>query len=86
MLAFEVFVNGKKQCVAGIQNNESLTAIAAIAPNGPFFTVSGSVGPNGNHAKWVELESISIGDEIKIRFVNTDNIDEPLSIEKGRSK
>jgi hypothetical protein len=65
MRAFEVFVNGKKRCVAGVANDESLSVIAGIAPEGPFFTVCGSTGPNGDFAKWVESEQIDIGDEIR---------------------
>jgi len=86
MKAFEVFVNGKKRCVAGVADDESLSVIASIAPDGPFFTVSGCTGPNADHAKWVELERIDVGDEVRIRLVDVGHGDEPRSITRGKRK
>jgi hypothetical protein len=86
MKAFEVFINGKKRCVAGVRDDESLSVITAIAPDGPFFDVSGSTGPNGDFAKWVESERIDVGDEIRIRFVDTGRVDEPTSVKKAKRK
>lgn len=86
MRAFEVFVNGKKRCVAGVASDESLSVIACIAPDGPFFTVSGSTGPNGDFARWVESERIDVGDEIRVRCVDTGRVDEPTSVTKAKRK
>jgi hypothetical protein len=84
MLALEIIVNGKKRCVAGVKQTESLSATVAITPNGAFLSVSGSVGPNGDFAKWVDFDSVAVGDKITINVVDAPVSDEPLSIKRSR--
>jgi hypothetical protein len=86
MRAFEVFVNGKKRCVAGVGSNESLSVIASIALDQPFLSVGGCTGSNADFARWVESERIDVGDEIRIRLVDVGRVDKPTSITRGKRK
>jgi hypothetical protein len=82
MLALEIIVNGKKRCVAGVKQTESLSAIVAISPHGPFLSVSGSIGPNGDIGEWVKLESVALGDKITVKVVDVPTSDEPISVKR----
>jgi hypothetical protein len=82
MQAFEIYLNGEKVCVAGVKDDESLTADVCYAPGGAFLHVGGATGPQGDQSRWVDLKPLKVGDKVTIKIVNTNGIDEPLSIEK----
>jgi hypothetical protein len=56
MRAFEVSLNGKKLCLAGISDDGVLTAVVNWVPRkgkgDPFLQVGGLVGPSDEHVSW----------------------------------
>lgn len=79
MIAFEVFVNGQRICVAG---TEIVTSVGVDwtqrTPDQVRFNVSGiHAGEQGEgHVEW-PVPNIGVGDEIIIRVLSTDAIDPP---------
>jgi hypothetical protein len=80
MHAFEVFVNGKKVCVAGIGNDGVLTAIITHAPfrrrRESRLRVGGLISPLDEHVSWVEA-MLRPGDEVRVKVVETEIVDKP---------
>lgn len=81
MLAFEITVNGKTICTAGAGPKHRVLATAVSwthrDPDRIGFTVGG-VPESDQHLEY-RVPKISVGDEIKIRIVETDIVDEPDS-------
>lgn len=73
MIAFEVYLNGKKLCVAGIGNEGVVTAIVDWVgrPEGASseLSVSGLISPAREHVKWVDRK-LRVGDQIRVKVVN----------------
>jgi len=96
MICFEVSRNGNRLCTAGVGEYGVLTAVlswvwsqsedAASAANEgrkekPNLHVGGLA--NGEHVSWLENPFlISVGDEVTIKAINSDAVDEPKSREK----
>ncbi len=80
MIAFEVYLNGKKLCVAGIGNEGVMTAIVDWVgrPEGASseLSVSGLISPAREHVKWVDRK-LRVGDQIRVKVVNKTSVDEP---------
>lgn len=91
MIAFEVFVNGKKLCVAGVGDEGVLTSVltfvrrshsqpaAEESPGRIDLHVGGLVSypdHSSQHVDWLN-QDVAVGDEITIRVVETEMIDEP---------
>lgn len=78
MLCFEIRVNGGAPTVAGDPDASVLTAIATYARRRHEldFTVGG-LDDRTSHLDWVKV-SLSIGDMIEIRVVESDCPSEPL--------
>ena|ERR1700722_11928546 len=80
MQAFEVFVNGKKVCVAGIGNDGVLTTIITHAPfrrrRETRLRVGGLISPADEHVDWVE-SMLRAGDEVHVRIIETETVDRP---------
>ena len=80
MRAFEVHLNNKLLCVAGIGNNGVLTAIvdSLIQPgqDDAHLTVGGLLTPRNEHVTW-KVSRLQTGDEILIRIVDAKSIDKP---------
>ena len=80
MIAFEIHINGEKKCVAG--DAKVLNAIL----NGPpslSFRVGGL--KNDEHIEWLE-SSVKVGDEITIRIVETEKVDEIISRHRSQTR
>jgi hypothetical protein len=81
MRAFEVSVNGKKLCLAGICNDGVLTSIVNwVARSGEgdlFLTVSGLISQTEEHVDWAR-HYLSVGDEVHIKITETDSADKPI--------
>lgn len=81
MKAFEVLVNGEKLCVAGIENDGSLTTIVNFSVhhgNGGFFVdVGGFNAITKNHVHWVSQKPLRVGDDVQVRIVETEAVDSP---------
>ncbi len=96
MIAFEVTINGRRLCCAGIADRGILTAIlnwvrrrpeAVSSTAGPVeelrFSLGGlrsGVGGPGEHLTWYD-DSVKIGDEIRVRIVEVAEADKPAKRE-----
>ncbi len=96
MIAFEIIVNGKRLCCAGIVDRGILTALLNWVRRRPEavpstarpveelkFGVAGlrsGIGGPGEHLTWYD-DSVKIGDEIRIRIVEVPEADEPTKRE-----
>jgi hypothetical protein len=82
MRAFEVLVNGERQCVAGIGDSGVLTTIVTFSiqrGNGAFFiNVGGMISETKEHVNWVSQKPLLVGDDVQVRIVETDAVDSPL--------
>ena len=81
MRAFEVHLNKKKLCVAGIGDDGVLSAIVnwVTGKNGAdlFLETGGLISPTSEHVSWIHQRPLQIGDTIQVKIVETDSIDEP---------
>ena len=82
MLAFQIVVNGELVCTAGAGPNHRVLASALSwthrDPDRISFTVGG-ISESDQHQGY-KVPEISIGDEVTIRIVDTDNVDQPDNI------
>ncbi len=80
MLAFEVWVNGDRLCTASTATNCVLSTILSWAsrrPDSINFCVGGVASDDRNcHVDWATPQ-IKIGDEIRVRVIDTDEYDQP---------
>jgi hypothetical protein len=81
MRAFEVFVNNKKLCRAGIGDDGVLSAIVNWVTGDRaadlFLEVGGLISPSGEHVAWERQKNLRLGDEIKVKIVEATSIDKP---------
>ena len=82
MHAFEVSLNGKKLCVAGGGDAGVLTALVNWVGKGGDgdcgLEVGGLITPSRQHLSWIPSRPLKVEDEVHIRIVETDRVDEPL--------
>jgi hypothetical protein len=82
MRAFQVYINGKRVCLAGIGDHGVLTAIASwvVAPEREAMklTVGGLISPTMEHLNWTGRH-LRVGDEIKIKIIERTSVDIPKS-------
>ncbi|MGA9391427.1 MAG: hypothetical protein WBV69_13375 [Candidatus Sulfotelmatobacter sp.] len=89
MRAFKVYLNGKKLCLAGIGDDGVLSAITNWVAGGRykaadlFLEVGGLISPTREHVKWIKQKPLGVGDEIRVKIVDTDSVDGP--VERHRS-
>jgi hypothetical protein len=80
MIAFEVYLNGKKLCLAGVGNNGVLAAITdyvtGTRPDRLHLHVGGLLSSKDEHVRWRDAK-LNLGDEITIRIVETISVDRP---------
>ena len=81
MRAFEVSVNGKRVCVAGVGDHGVLTAMVdyVLRPDGQemSFEVGGLITPLEEHVRWVR-QDLGIGDEISVKLIESESVDAPI--------
>jgi hypothetical protein len=79
--AFEVYLNGKKLCVAGIGHDGVLSAIvnwvAKEERRDLFLEVGGLVSPTRERVAWIGQNPLHVGDEIQVRIVERRTVDKP---------
>ena len=79
MLAFQILVNGTVVCTAGAdKGHRVLTTILSWTHHDPdrlSFTVSGA--PEADQHLYWDVPEVSIGDEIAIRIIETNDVDQP---------
>jgi hypothetical protein len=81
MRAFDVSLNGKKLCRAGIGHDGVLSAIVDwVVKRGSgdlFLEVGGLVSTVDEHVSWVNQKPLQVGDTIKVTIVEAELVDEP---------
>jgi hypothetical protein len=86
MRAFKVYLNGKQLCLAGIGEQGVLSAIVSWVAGDRgadlFMEVGGLASPVREHVAWVKQKRLSVGDEIRVKIVETSSVDK--AIEKRR--
>jgi hypothetical protein len=93
MRAFQVYLNGKRLCTAGVGDDGVLTAIVTWvrgARNTPshrsklvqgediFIEVGGLISPRREHVSWLQ-RSLRLGDDVRITVVERTSVDRPSS-------
>lgn len=94
MICFEITINDEKICTAGLVNGRGvLTTIIDRLMREPaeedqgeaaHVTVGGLANYGNNdteHLDWVK-RPLSVGDQVSIRVVDSDDIDDPVSRER----
>jgi hypothetical protein len=79
MRAFNISMNGKKLCVAGVGDRGLLSAIvcrgAGDRDEDLFLHVGGLV--NEEHLDWIDHACLQIGDEIRVQICEVESGDDP---------
>jgi hypothetical protein len=80
MLSFNVSLNGKKLCIAGIGKRGVLSAILAWAATDRgedlFLQVGGLA--NEEHSDWIYQKPLQVGDELRVEICDAESVDEPI--------
>lgn len=80
MRSFNVSLNGKKLCLAGVGERGVLSAIiswvAGDRGEDLFIEVGGLA--NDEHIDWVKQKCLQVGDEIRVKIVESGPADEPV--------
>jgi hypothetical protein len=80
MRAFEVNLNGKRLCLAGIGDDGVLNAMVehfvGKGWNYQTLLVGGLISPTGEHVTW-KRRRLKIGDEVRIKIVESVSVDRP---------
>ncbi|MGO9227886.1 MAG: hypothetical protein ACLQKA_01560 [Bryobacteraceae bacterium] len=80
MRAYEVFLNGERLCVAGIDGDAVLSAIlSSVRIKGSDdldLTVGGLVSTTKEHLTWTQA-GLKVGDEVRVRILESPSADEP---------
>lgn len=81
MRAFEIYLNGKRLCVAGIGDSGVLSAIvnwvARENVGDLFMDVAGLVTPIHEHVSWIGQKRLRVGDKIQVRVIEATSVDKP---------
>src|SRR5215470_14600368 len=79
MRAFNVSLNGKKLCLAGVGERGVLSAIvnwvAGDSGTDLFMHVGGLA--NEEHIDWVKQKHLHVGDEIRVKVIDAGSVDKP---------
>src|SRR5579859_6275946 len=91
MMAYEVFLNDKRLCVAGIAGDCMLNVIIThLKRNGDRDEVHLQVGGrkgivDGKHVDWTTTQ-LSKDDEVRVRIIECDSADQPKSRKRNPEK
>jgi hypothetical protein len=81
MKALQVHLNGRKLCVAGLNEQGVLTAIVSYASvHGEdllSLSVGGLISSKEEHVRWVEGGKLRTGDEIQVKVIEVEYADSP---------
>src|SRR5438874_2813293 len=82
MRAFEVSLNGKKLCVAGIGEDGVLSTCLNWVTRGGvgdlFLQVGGLISPTEESVTWVRQKPLKVGDRVQFRIGDRKSVDEPI--------
>lgn len=86
MRVFEVHLNKKRLCVAGIGEDGVLTAVVThVIKNGKeenTLHIGGLISPDSEHVTWNELP-LKTGDSVQVNIGVSRKIDNPVKRERG---
>ena len=90
MQAFEVHLNGKRLCKAGIDGDSvlsaSVNALSREDSHDLFLQVGGLITASEDRLIWQGHLALTVGDEIALRIVETDAVDIPEQRYRTNSK
>ncbi len=79
MRAFEVHINKKRICVAGVGDDGVLSLITTHAVGDGYseswLTIGGIIATEA-HVKWAQRK-LKMGDDVRVKLVETEKIDRP---------
>jgi hypothetical protein len=81
MRAYEVILNGKRLCVAGIAGECVLTAILSQVGKEEYFDVGGLVSATQEYPTWVQRR-LKVGDEVRVRVLESASADRPKKVRR----
>ncbi|HEY0073984.1 MAG TPA: hypothetical protein VGB77_07780 [Abditibacteriaceae bacterium] len=95
MICLEVYLNGKRICVAGAGDSGFTIANIIVLPKrtgnvegeGRLANLDVGGRANNEHLQWTDFDKshLEIGDEVTIKIVESDTADEPIE-RKARKK
>lgn len=92
MIAFNVYLNGKKVCIAGVADTGVLSAhVTWVRRTGEHtlsmqsdgveeeltMDVGGLITPTDEYVRWADRRAVQVGDEIRIKIVEAERVDPP---------
>ncbi len=81
MRAFEIYLNNKKLCVAGVGELGVLSAhvtwVGKSRSKNLTLYVGGLTSPDKENVSWIRERRLNIGDEVRIKIVEAHSVDEP---------
>ena len=92
MKAFEVLLKGEKLCTAGVGELGAMSAMVSWVRRQGLRTLSrhtdaveeelelgvgGLIAPTEEHVSWEKERPLQIGDEVTIKIITAENVDEP---------
>jgi len=80
MRAFNVSLNGKKLCLAGVGERGVLSAIVNWVAGDRGADLFREVGglANEEHVDWVMQKRLQVGDEVRVTIVDAESADKPV--------
>jgi hypothetical protein len=82
MRAYEIILNGKRLCVAGIDGDGVLTAILTHVGKEEYFDVGGLVSATHEHLIWADRR-LKVGDEVRLRVLESVSSDPPKKVRRS---
>jgi hypothetical protein len=79
MRGFEVYVNGERVCLAGVNDTSVADVILDFVGRDEkcfHLHVGGLLIPEGEHVRWQDRH-LNVGDEVRIKLVEAASVDEP---------
>ena len=80
MIAFQIRLNGKKACQAGIGADGVLSTTITFAPvrgkDATRLYVGGLIMPKEEHVRWKQAV-LRVGDEVRVKVIQADTVDKP---------
>jgi hypothetical protein len=82
MRAFQVHVNGRQLCIAGLGKHGVLTVIIDYLSGREgrdkmALSVGGLISSTQEHVHWAERMKLATGDEIKVEIIEVESADSP---------
>jgi hypothetical protein len=86
MIGFEISLNGQPLCTAGAGDLGVVTAIvSSVAKRKELALEIGGLADDA-HLEWPAPRSLAVGDEVRIRIVETDHPDPPVTTKRDDVK